>query len=173
MARPTSNCRTAADIAETSLWRVRRDAEGHEGAGRRKRGGIANGGGKAIGVSDDVIGRRDQHQGFAVLRREHQRGNCRCRRGVAPDRLQHDARWRRADFAHLFGQDEAVALVAEQKRRREARAGEAHCRILQHGVVADQAQQLLGIIGARQRPQPCAGATTQNHRMNGARLNSH
>ena len=117
MARPTSNCRTAADIAETSLWRVRRDAEGHEGAGRRKRGGIANGGGKAIGVSDDVIGRRDQHQGFAVLRREHQRGNCRCRRGVAPDRLKHDTRRSNARRLELFGNDEAVLVVAQPDRR--------------------------------------------------------
>jgi uncharacterized protein YyaL (SSP411 family) len=52
---------------------------------------------------------------------------------------------------------------ADQDRRREQlRVGCAQGGALQQGRVAGEAMHLLGIVRARQRPQPCAGAARQD-----------
>ena len=45
---------------------------------------------------------------------------------------------------------------------RKSRCADAQCGCLQHGVIAGQAQHLLGKLLARKRPQTCTGAAAQN-----------
>ncbi len=51
-------------------------------------------------------------------------------------------------------------------------AGQPRGRVLQHGLLAGERQQLLRIHFARQRPEPGAGAARQNHRNRWCSLDS-
>ena len=79
-------------------------------------------------------------------------------------RFEHDGARLHVDLAALFGDDEAVVVVADDHRRGVIEAAEAGERVLQHRRVADQAQKLLRIQLSRQRPKARAGAASQNYR---------
>ena len=92
------------------------------------------------------------------------------RRGVAADRLQQDPRQLHADLAHLLGHDEAVALVADQQRRRQAgQPLQPLLRLVQQGLltVAGQRPVLLGVACPRQGPELRAAAAAEDHRNQG------
>ena len=85
--------------------------------------------------------------------------------GVAAGRLQHDRLRTDADFAQLFGNHEAMALVANHHRRGEiGHALQAVERALDHAVMAGQLQKLLGVQLPGQGPQPGAGPAGENDR---------
>ena len=99
----------------------------------------------------------------ASAKRRDAGGGC----GVAADRLEQQGPRRRADLAQLLGDDKAMLFIGDEQRRGKAVAiGDAAQGLLQQAVVAEQTQQLLGIKGARHRPQPGAGAAGQDDRVN-------
>ena len=62
-----------------------------------------------------------------------------------------------AEQANLFGNDEAMLFIANDQRfKKSGNPVNTSHRRLQHGLLADQRQQLLGIFFTRDRPQ--AGA---------------
>ncbi len=65
--------------------------------------------------------------------------------------------------AQLLGDQEAMRLVAHDNGRGCIEPGHTQCRGLQHGFLAYQRQQLLGVQLARQRPEPGTGAAGKNH----------
>ena len=72
--------------------------------------------------------------------------------------------------AQLLGGDEAVFLIAHDQRRRldgqrPGEAGQAARGGLEHGLVAHQGEELLGVLLARQGPQARAGAAGENDRL--------
>ena len=102
--------------------------------------------------------------GLRLQRCQGQRG---C--GVAPHRLQHDARGRQTHRLQLAGRQEAVFGVAHHQGGQQCGVGQplqAQRRVLQHGVFALQRQKLLGIRLTRQWPEAGAGATTQDDGQN-------
>ncbi|MCY1298371.1 hypothetical protein D9M70_478540 [compost metagenome] len=119
-------------------------------------------------VQDGVVGRHHhQDHVFAPALRQPcghgQRG-----RGIAPRGLDHQARLD-TGLGQLLGSAEAVFLAAGDDGFGHhlapgVEAGQAaQCR-LQQRVGADQVDQLLGIVLARQRPQARARAAGQHHR---------
>ncbi len=116
-----------------------------------------------------MIGRQHQQQRVAVfvlrIGARDQRGDRDRRRGIAADRFEHDPRLRSADHAQLLGDEEAMVFVGDDQRRGLGQRRDAAPRGLQHGVIADQRQELLGVGLARQRPQPGSGPARQQHRL--------
>jgi len=130
-------------------------------------GGAAgfDGGAKTGSVADHVVGGEHEQQGVSP-KAVGMEGRHRDRRSrVAADRLQQDSRRFHTDLAHLLGHDEAVALVADQQRRRQiAEALQPLLRLLQQRVLAftGQGPILLGVAGPRQGPQAGAGAAAED-----------
>ncbi len=84
---------------------------------------------------------------------------------VARHRLQKDARQCQVEFAGLLGDEEAEFLVGDDDRRFiEGLVGDAQQRVLEQRGVTDEADELLGGGGARQRPQARALATCHDYR---------
>ena len=117
-----------------------------------------------VGVGDRVVRGHHQHQRVLGRRQQAEGGDRRRRRGVFTERLEDD--FTRVDgmLAQLLGDDEAVRLVADHQRRVEARAGHPTGGFLDHRVGAQEGQELLRIVGARQRPEPAARPTRKNDR---------
>ena len=125
-------------------------------------------------VADHVIGGQHEQDGVRCMTaalafalagtvERHERRHRNGGRGIAADGLEDDRLRRRAELQHLLGHDEAMALVADDDGRREIRqAGDALHRLLQHRLLADQWQQLLGVQLARERPEPRAGAAGED-----------
>ena len=118
---------------------------------------------EAFGIGDHVIrGHEHQHR-IAAMLLSHQRG-CHGggRRRIASDGLQHDGRLLLAHLLQLLGNNEAVIIPANHHRwlhaleRLTARHGG-----LQHGLVPDQLEKLLGEQAARHGPQAGTGTTGQ------------
>ena len=83
--------------------------------------------------------------------------------GVAADGFQQDALGGLVEAAQLLGHHESVFLVADHEDRREpVRHAHTQGRVLQHGVVTGQRQELLGIVAAAHRPQPASRTAGQN-----------
>ncbi len=156
----------AFDIAIAGCRFRRFDAEGDELA-------CGCGGNRgAHRVEIDVIGIdlviRSQHMHDRALAEAvaHQRaggGNGGGR--VAGHRLQKDARQRQIELAGLLGDQEAEFLVGDDDRRFiERLVGDAQQCLLKKGGVADEADELLGGGGARQRPETRALAACHDYR---------
>ena len=153
----------AADVAVAGFGAVGDDAEGGQeslvgGGGRRRDGAVERG-----RVLDHVIGRQHQQQrgrvGFGKLHGGGGHGGCR----IPADRFEQQQLRRDADGAQLFGDQKPVFLVADHDRCLDARGAlQAQHRLLQHRVLRGQAQKLLRIGAARQRPEAGAGATAQD-----------
>ena len=116
-------------------------------------------------VGDDMVGRHHQQHRVGAIRRCRQGGQREGGCGIAANRFQ-DHRARLAHQSQLFRDDKAVLLVAHHHRCRQIEPddalGAAH-RGLQQRIVANQRQQLLGILLARQGPQAGTGATGQDN----------
>ena len=119
----------------------------------RRRRGARDGGLEGGGIGDRVIGRHHEHQRIGLVRSERQRGDAAGRRGVAPHRLEDDRRGRHAGETKLLGDDEAVLVVGDDKRRRKLRRSATRSTgLLQQRALAEERQELLGILRARHRP---------------------
>ena len=112
-----------------------------------------------------MIRRQQQDDALGVSLGHDQGRYGRGRSGVAPLRFEHDGTRLDANFLHLFGDQETVAVVADQNRRRRVRQPRPQHRILDHGARTVECQQLLGQRRARQRPQPCTRAARKNDRV--------
>ena len=156
-----------ADIAVAGFRLGRRDAEGHEVAGgSRTRGGVDRLV-EGVAVPDDVVGRQQEQQGVRVLFGNDQGRDGGGGGGVAANRLQSDGERRHGDLAQLFGDDEAVLVVADHQLGREALAYDAAHRVLEHGPFTDQRQKLLRVALARNRPEARTRPTGEENGMNG------
>ena len=145
--------RTLADIAVAGFRLGRRDAEGHQIAGRRRTRRSVDRAVESIGVPDHMVGRQQEQQGVGVLF-----GDDQCRDGsrgsrVAADRLQCDGERSYGDFTQLLGDDEAVLVIADHQRSCETLTHDAAHRVLQHGPLANQREKLLGVAFPRNRPE--------------------
>ena len=89
-------------------------------------------------------------------------------RGVPSARLKCDLHLPGAHLPYLLGHQEAVFLIGDHQRRHcagarmQATPVEAQQGVLQQGVLADQGEQLLRILLARQGPQTAARTPTEN-----------
>ncbi len=145
------------DIAVAGLGPVRCHAESDQGAGARRRGGDLHRGPKSPQVIDDMIRGKQHDQGIAEALFQHDRSHGGGRCGVATLRLEHDRLRRHLGLAQLLGDDEAMLVVADDQRCREAgRVGDPPEGVLEHGELRSQRQELLRIESARQWPQPSA-----------------
>ena len=91
------------------------------------------------------------------------RGQRDRRRRVAADGLEQDRRGREVHLAQLFGDEEAMRLVAHDDGTGGARKpGEARGGLLDHRALARERKELLRQQLARQRPQPGAGAAGED-----------
>ena len=68
------------------------------------------------------------------------------RRGVASNRFEENTLCLRTELEQLFGDEEAMTLVAHHQWGADIRhVGEARERLLQHRAFADERQELFGI----------------------------
>jgi hypothetical protein len=108
---------------------------------------------ESIGIPDHVVGRQQEKQGVRVLFGDDQ---CRDGRGggrVAADRLQRDGERRHCDLTQLFGNDEAMLVIADHQRSFETLTDDAAYRVLQHGPLTNQREKLLWVAFPRNRPE--------------------
>ena len=158
--------RARPDVAIAGLRPVGGDAEGDEPLPARGARGAVDRGEEARHRGDGMVGGQDQHQRVRLLRQQQQRRDADRRRRVAAQRLEHDRLRRHAGEAKMLGHDEAMLVIGDHHRRREAGAvGHPQRRLLQQRALAQQRQELLGVERPRQRPQPRPGAARQDHRM--------
>ena len=99
---------------------------------------------------------------------EAQRSQCQGRRGVPALRLDDDAQGGYAYLPELVDCEEAVGLVTDDERLLYgAQSVEAAHGLLEHAIVVDDGEELLGVALARQRPEPRPGAAGHYHRVQG------
>ena len=104
-------------------------------------------------MRDHVIGRHDDQHRIRIAAGRPQGRQRQRRRGIASERLEND-RGPLAEQANLFGNDEAMLFIAnDQRLKKSGNPVNTSHRRLQHGLLADQRQQLLGIFFTRDRPQ--------------------
>ena len=112
-----------------------------------------------------MIGGQHQQQRIVAVGGRLQSRHGHRRGGVAAERLEDHRLGGPADLAQLFGDHEAMGIVAHHQRRPHAgQPVQAQHRLLQHGLLADQRQQLLRVEFTGQRPQPGAGTAGQDNR---------
>ena len=70
-------------------------------------------------------------------------------RGVAPEGLKQDGGRLDIKLPQLLGREKPVRVVAHEKRGRGIEALEAHGRLLQHGLLGRERQELLRMKLAR------------------------
>ena len=92
-------------------------------------------------------------------------------RGVAPHRLEQQRGAVELELAQLVEHQKAVLFIADDARRCDLDVGAGHrcgtCGgLLEQAAIAMQDQELLGVLGARQRPQPGAAATGHDDGLN-------
>ena len=138
--------------------------ERHQVPGLRKRGPLPKGLVEGPNVSNYVV-RVHRHDDRVVTvtkvsARKIQGGQRKRGRCVAADRLDNDLQGIVADLPHLLDDKEPVCVVANDQGRGRVLESlkSAHSR-LEHGLCAEQGQELLGIMVAGERPEPRTGAT--------------
>lgn len=109
-----------------------------------------------------MIGRKHQQYGIIAVTRGFQCGHGNGRRGVATHRFEQDRLGLHTQLLQLFGGDETMFLVGHHQRRTAGDGRNALPGGLQHGLLARQGKELLGVGFARQWPQPGAGTTGQD-----------
>ncbi len=167
-ARRAAQLGAAADVAVAGVRPRGHDAEQHELAGCRHAGGALQAVGERGGILHDVIGR---HHGDDRLGRVLHGGKGgdghRCR-GVAGHRLEDDRLGLDGGAGELLAHEETVVVVTDDDRRRKAGIVDAAQRGREQTALAvEEADELLGVHRARQRPQAGAGAAGENHWSNG------
>jgi hypothetical protein len=166
--------RLGPDVAVARLGPRSRHAHHDDRAPGRLRHRGLQGARERWDIADAVIGRtHDQHRVALALRclecGERQRG-----RRVAPRRFQQDGIGCASRARELVQHQVAVLLVAHDHRRCQPPAAlrqavQAQQRLLeQRARAAAQREELLGMAGPRQRPQPRAAAARHDHRANRA-----
>ena len=164
--------RALADVAVAGVGVRRLDAEQHQAAGGGNFRCAAHGLGKARLVSYGVVGRHHHHDRARVIAADRQGGNRDRRRSIARDRLQDERARLDASLLELLFHQEPMIIVAQQRRRLEAAGGR---QALQRGaqearaLAIEEANELLRVHGARQRPQPRAGAAGKDYGMQSGR----
>src|SRR5471030_3204104 len=157
----------ALDVAIAGFRRRRHDAEGGQRAVGGHHGRVCYRLVERVDILDHVVGRQHQHHGVGVDGLDEVGGGGDGGRRVAPHRFEQDTKRCNADFTQLLGDHEAVFIAADHQGLHQARpAGQALRRVLQHGHVAYDGQQLLRQDRARQRPQTGAGTTRQDDWIN-------
>ena len=142
----------SANVAVARL-RVRRDrAEDHEPAILRERYGATDRSPERVLVADMGIGGQHQEERIGAVAHPTQRRQSNRRGRTAPRWFEHDGRRLDPRQAALLRDDEPMLLVGDDHRRLVRKPVEARERVLQHGPVADQFQELLRIEFPRQRP---------------------
>ncbi len=139
----------AADVAVARFRRARHDAEGDELPSSADAAAVTVAVWNAVDVANDVIGgQHEQHRIFALrgalfsaasAAERNRRRACCARRARSTM-----ARGVIADLTELLRHQEAMGVVADDDGRRGVQAFEPPGRILQHGVLAHEGQQLLG-----------------------------
>ena len=149
------------DIAVARLGARRHYAEGDELASSRRLQASLHGIFKRRDILQHMVRRHDEQQGaLAGQLQGRQRSRSHGRGRVAPHRFEDERCGRQPHLTQLFRDDEAVVFVADHHGRVHARPlGHAQRRVLQHGVLARQRQQLLRELFARKRPQARACTT--------------
>ena len=118
---------------------------------------------EGLHVADQVIRRQHEHHRVGIRALQRKRGDRDRRRGVAPDRLEDLGTRRRIDRAQLLGDEEAVLVVAHDRRRLGAgEPAQPLDRLLQHRPLGDERQELLRQQLPRHRPEPAAGAAAEH-----------
>jgi hypothetical protein len=121
-------------------------------------------------IGDDMVGRQHQQQRVAACRHRLQRRGGDRRRGVASDRLQQDRGFDTSSTRSCSAARKRWLSLATTIGGNEASGAIRFPGCLQHGVVADERQELLGIHLARQWPQSGAGTARQQYRLDLLRL---
>ena len=153
------------DVAIAGFRRVRDDPEGHELAVARKARGNPGRLLKPVRIANHVIGRRDDERGVRIDPHGLQCRQRDRRRGITADGLEQNGARMDCHRAQLLGDREAMRFVADHDRLARSRdARQAKRRLLQHGALAGERQELLRIHFARQRPEPRARAARQDYR---------
>jgi len=111
-----------------------------------------------------VIGRGQQHDGVRVLAQQEVRRQRRRRGGVAPARLKDDGLGADVNCAQLLGDDEPVAVVANDNGIGERAAVQSFSRFLQQAYFRNQTDQLLGIQFPGKGPKPLSRTAGKNDR---------
>lgn len=106
-------------------------------------------------VADRMVGGQHQQQRVITGLPGQQRRTGNRRGGIAPFRFEYDTR-RLIPFAQLFGHQETMAMVANDHGGRSLETGQPRKRLLQQTVSRGQAQELLGHLLPRERPQASA-----------------
>ena len=95
---------------------------------------------------------------------EAQRSQCQGRRGVPALRLDDDAQGGYAYLPELVDCKETVGLVADDEGLLDGgHSVEAAHGLLEHAIVVDDGEELLGVALAGQRPEPRPGAAGHYH----------
>ena len=155
---------------------MRDDAERHQFALERELRGHGRGLLENPRIAHHVVRGSDQQHRVGIVLLRLQGGERHRGRGVAADGLEEDGGRAHRQRADLLGHREPVRLIAHDHRV----AGALDSRkpeggLLQHGLLAGQRQELLGVHLAGQGPKAGAGAPGENdgsqfHRAHPGRL---
>ena len=115
-------------------------------------------------LKNDVIRRHDDQDRILAFTSRPKCSQRHGRRRIAPTGFQQNLTVH-PEQAKLLGNRKTVLFIAYQKRLcHTGKPVEPGHGLLQHGIVANQRQQLLGIFFARQRPKTGSRTTGQNNR---------
>ena len=145
------------------MWIGRRNTEGHDPAVSRGLHGGQHAVAKRIVVLEVTVGRDHQQQRIGVLCERVTGGEGHGGSGVARCALEQNGAPAHADSAALFGDQEAMLLVAHDRGRLRGERLEPVQSLLEHRAAAGQRDELLGMElagqGQRRVPEPPASTT--------------
>ena len=104
------------------------------------------------------------NDGIGMFAQQKKRGQSDRRRGVAPHRFGQHLRLRQL---RKLLQDRGTKIVVgdDPKSFRRSQRQQSRHRLLNHGLLAVERQQLLGAFFPAQRPEARAPAAGKNHRI--------
>ena len=155
----SAECGAAANVAIAGMCRVRFDAEQHELAHCRHLGSSTHGRDETGLVANHVVrGHNDEHS-LGIVLDNGQRGNRNGCGRIARHWLQNDRFGRNTRALELVADEKTMIVVAQENRvaepglRSEPAQG---CAEEGWSLAVEEANELLGIHGSRERPEPCA-----------------
>ena len=153
---------TCPNVAKPRLGAIRRDAQDHDVTTRSRVDRLAQCRREGRFVGHGLVSRRHHQDRILPLGGRLQRRQRHGRRGVAAHGLQQQAGWFGLELSQLVEHQESVLFVAHHTGRSDLVAIsrqrlKTQVRQLEQRLVALQHQELLGVHGPRQRPQPGAG----------------
>ena len=150
------------DITVSRFRRSRSHSEGDEPAGASGRDRLRQGSVEGLHIADRVVCGEHPQNGVGILLRHQKRRRSDGRGGIAPDRLQQDARAFDAGRAHLLGNEEAVLVVAHQDGRCELVPERPKGGVLKQRTIGNKRPGPLGEALPRNRPKPRSRAPGQD-----------